>query len=565
MAEATEIVCGLCESRNLSKIAYIWCSVCEEGLCVDCSDYHRASKLSKQHQTLPIDAYRKLPEFIRTLSKTCSLHDEPLELYCGTHQEPCCTECIATKHSLCPVTTLLNKTVKGIRDSEYLASTKRRIAGVKLHAEEMKQNRRANIERLKQQRVLVCEELAKIKDETHKNLTDIEAKLVNEINELVMSETKTCENAECKMQDQLLKLQELEMGISEAESYGNEEQIYLSLKHLNNCLAAEETNLKSNVKDSCHEKDIEFILAEEMKLVTTIPSMGTIKLNVKPAVIYSIVPKVSAQMFSPNEASYNSMAISIIKRGTAGLIDVDETRNTRSMIQLSDGKIVLAVAYKNDTYGYFYLFDSDGHYIECKFSIRCPFGLSMMNQKLIASFDTAKIARYLDLADFLKISDIANGKIYGLSCYDNILAMAIRGNGITLSKEGEKPFKTINVKYRFLAYIHLWKNKLFYSDFTDHCVYCLDLDGEEIWRAKFDEIKGPRNICTDPFGNVFIAAAESDAVFALSSDGKKCKKLLSAEDGMNEPKALYFNNQNSELLVANKNGSIFICSVKYHS
>ncbi|CAG2238555.1 unnamed protein product [Mytilus edulis] len=81
------------------------------------------------------------------------------------------------------------------------------------------------------------------------------------------------------------------------------------------------------------------------------------------------------------------------------------------------------------------------------------------------------------------------------------------------------------------------------GDFTDHCVYCLDLDGEEIWRAKFDEIKGPRNICTDPFGNVFLAAADSDAVFALSPDGKKCKKLLNAEDGMKEPKALYFNNK----------------------
>lgn len=188
-----------------------------------------------------------------------------------------------------------------------------------------------------------------------------------------------------------------------------------------------------------------------------------------------------------------------------------------------------------------------------------------MNQKFIASFNTEKVSENLDFYNFTRISKIADGNIYGLSCYDNLLATAIRGDGITLAKEGEKHFKTINVKYRFLAYIHLWKNKLFYSDFTEHCVYCLDLEGEKIRKAKFDEIKGPRNICTDSFGNVFVAAAESDAVFALSPDGKKFKKLLSAEDGMNEPKALYFNNQNSELLVATKCGSIFICSVEYHS
>ncbi|CAC5386186.1 unnamed protein product [Mytilus coruscus] len=501
MAETTGIVCDLCESRNLSNSAYIWCSVCEEGLCIDCSEYHRVSKLSKQHHTLPIDAYRKLPEFIRTLSKSCSLHEEPLELYCGTHQEPCCTECIATKHSLCRGTTLLSKTVKGIKDSEYLTSTNLRITDVKLYAEEMKQNRRENIERLKQQHVLVCTEVTRIKDETNKHLNNIEAKLVNEINELVMSETESCKNAESKMEDQLSKLQELEKGISEAENYGNEEQIYLGLKHLNECLAAEETNLKSNMEESCfQEKAIELIVAEEMKLLTTISSMGSIKLNMKLSVIKSIQPKSSAQMFSPNEASYSSMTISNIKRGTAGSDCIEETRsrNTRSLIQLSDGKIVLAVA-ESETYGSFHLFDADGHYIKRKFSTRCPFGLTMMNQKLIASFDTGKVAKYLDLANFSGISDIANGKIYGLSCYDNILAMAIRGDGITLSKEGENPFKTINVKYRFLAYIHLWKNRLFYSDFTEHCVHCLDMDGNEIWRAKFDEIKGPRNICTDLF------------------------------------------------------------------
>ncbi|VDI36305.1 Hypothetical predicted protein [Mytilus galloprovincialis] len=562
MAEVTAFVCGLCERRHLSKVAYTWCSVCEEGLCIECSEYHSVSKLSKLHQTLPIESYRKLPEFIRTLSKTCSLHEEPLELYCGTHQEPCCTECIDTKHSVCPGITLLCKTVKGIKDSEYLASIKRRITYVKSYYEEMKENRLANIERLKQQRVLVCAEVAQVKDEIVKHLTDIEAKLVNEINELVMSETESCKNAECKMEDQLSKLQDLEKDISETESYGNEEQIYLGLKQLNDCLVAEETNL---VEDSCcEEKDIELIVAEEIKLITTIPSIGTIKLNVKPVVISSIVPKLSAQMSSSNEASYNTMTICNIKRGTDAPMDFMGKINTRSLIQLSDDTIVLAVAIENTTYGYFYLFGADGNYIK-KHMVRCPFGLTRMNQKLIASFDTIKVAKYIDFADFSYISDIAHGKIYGLSCYGNILAMAIRGDGITLAKEGEKPFKTINIKYRFLAYIHLSKNRLFYSDFTEHCVFCLDLDGEEIWRAKFDEIKGPRNICTDPFGNVFVAAADSNAVFALSPDGKKCKKLLSAEDGMNEPKALYFNNQNSELLVANKSGSIFICSVKYHS
>ncbi|VDI36306.1 Hypothetical predicted protein [Mytilus galloprovincialis] len=154
--------------------------------------------------------------------------------------------------------------------------------------------------------------------------------------------------------------------------------------------------------------------------------------------------------------------------------------------------------------------------------------------------------------------------VYGLSWDGDRLAYAVRGKGIALADKKGTPIKTIpTVDNCSLAYIHLCKSKLFYTDYIKNYLHCLDLIGEELWKSTFEEIKGPRNICTDETGNIFVAATESNAVYVISADGSKFMKLLGQDDGMSEPKAIYFNQQNSELIVANKRGELFICSLQF--
>ena len=54
-------VCGLCDIRHICKQSELWCSECDEGLCLDCAEHHSLSKASRNHKTIPISAYRKLP------------------------------------------------------------------------------------------------------------------------------------------------------------------------------------------------------------------------------------------------------------------------------------------------------------------------------------------------------------------------------------------------------------------------------------------------------------------------------------------------------------------------
>jgi len=36
-------VCGICVSRHIYKTSEIWCSECDEGLCMDCTQHHSVS------------------------------------------------------------------------------------------------------------------------------------------------------------------------------------------------------------------------------------------------------------------------------------------------------------------------------------------------------------------------------------------------------------------------------------------------------------------------------------------------------------------------------------------
>ena len=68
--------CGVCFARHTSEESAIWCSECNEGLCLNCEQYHSASKSTRHHVTVTIEEYRKLPIFIRQMKEVCAKHDE---------------------------------------------------------------------------------------------------------------------------------------------------------------------------------------------------------------------------------------------------------------------------------------------------------------------------------------------------------------------------------------------------------------------------------------------------------------------------------------------------------
>jgi hypothetical protein len=97
-------------------------------------------------------------------------------------------------------------------------------------------------------------------------------------------------------------------------------------------------------------------------------------------------------------------------------------------------------------------------------------------------------------------------------------------------------------------------------------VVCCDINGAIFWTITDKSVlKTPRAITVDDYGNVYVINANPVNVIVISPDGKEHRQLLSKADAdrLNNPRALHYDRQTRQLLVANVKTSAFIYSVDY--
>ena len=75
MATST-VACNVCSVRHITKSSAVWCSECDEGFCTDCKEYHSLAKATRDHITITIEEYQKLPPFIVGINPFCDEHRE---------------------------------------------------------------------------------------------------------------------------------------------------------------------------------------------------------------------------------------------------------------------------------------------------------------------------------------------------------------------------------------------------------------------------------------------------------------------------------------------------------
>jgi hypothetical protein len=89
MATST-VPCNICFVRCITKSSAVWCSECDEGFCTDCKKYHSLAKTTRDHVTITIGEYQKIPPFIVRINPLCDEHCEKYQMYCKDHENVCC-------------------------------------------------------------------------------------------------------------------------------------------------------------------------------------------------------------------------------------------------------------------------------------------------------------------------------------------------------------------------------------------------------------------------------------------------------------------------------------------
>ncbi|CAC5411742.1 unnamed protein product [Mytilus coruscus] len=242
---AQTLSCGVCRHRHISKSSIVWCTEYDEGLCTECDDHHSLSKCSRNHNTIPITEFLKLPPDVLNISQYCQTHKEKYLLYCKKHESPCCGNCIVESHNECRDIVKLVDVIGNVKTSNYFYEIEQMVSEVSNNIKKIRENCQYNLKTLSEQRtkieyaieqnrIIISNFLDKIKKDTFKELHEMEKKTNKEIHQVMQS-----------LDENENKTLDFQRNISTIKQHASDLHAFLAIKKLENDVLAEEKFLQS--------------------------------------------------------------------------------------------------------------------------------------------------------------------------------------------------------------------------------------------------------------------------------------------------------------------------------
>ena len=113
------------------------------------------------------------------------------------------------------------------------------------------------------------------------------------------------------------------------------------------------------------------------------------------------------------------------------------------------------------------------------------------------------------------------------------------------------------------TYVIASGDNIYYTNRSTHTVSCHKINGDKLW--KFQDvaiIREPNGVAVDRDSNVYVVSSGNCSVVVISPDGKCCRTVLGASDGIIIPRAIYFDKVKNNLVVCSSNGKAFLYKVE---
>ncbi|CAG2192502.1 unnamed protein product [Mytilus edulis] len=177
---SSSAICGVCVRRTIDKPLIVWCTECDEGLCEECREHHSLSKGTRNHKTISITEYNKIPIEVLKFSQFCSTHKDKLILYCRKHECPCCSKCIVENHTECHNFDNFDDVIKNVKTSKGYYEIEEILVEVTENLQKIRQQQQTNLlildekrkefkKEMKETRTMIIKHLDKLHDDLIKN------------------------------------------------------------------------------------------------------------------------------------------------------------------------------------------------------------------------------------------------------------------------------------------------------------------------------------------------------------------------------------------------------------
>lgn len=279
-------MCTPCKFRNESMTAINWCVVCKEGLCKNCSNYHKSSKALKQHEIITIMG-QSFPEFAQSIPETCFEHKRQLEFFCCVHQDFLCIECNTLDHKTCDSVMPLEDVVKNAKSSVAFCHIEEGLnvllSKIKTILNKSEESISINAAQINEIRSNVYE----IKNRICKKLEEDIGEFLSKLDKLKYDRTKAHERI-IGLKEKLNVILDLKANVELLKTNGTDLQICLCLKHLELNISKEENHLSANLDNGIYDSvELAFRPSDAINTLRLVGSIGEIEVKKEPLIVNS--------------------------------------------------------------------------------------------------------------------------------------------------------------------------------------------------------------------------------------------------------------------------------------
>ncbi|CAC5400227.1 unnamed protein product [Mytilus coruscus] len=260
-------ICGVCDKSQISKSSVVWCSDCDKGLCGDCKEYHSISKGTKDHETVSIAEYEKLPTGVLQNATVCKLHTEKYEFFCSIHDCPCCKKCLKS-HNDCQGLTDINEIIKNIKTSNALYEIEQNLHEIVENIKRITVNRKENLTSLENKKREIEAEIKQTRTEVNRHLDKLQDDMIKELIAVEQKERSKIQKLLTSLSMKEKEITEYQGIVANIKLHASELQTYLVMKHIEKDIPAEEKYTQLFAIDTKSQINISFKMNQTLQEIT---------------------------------------------------------------------------------------------------------------------------------------------------------------------------------------------------------------------------------------------------------------------------------------------------------
>ncbi|VDI13132.1 Hypothetical predicted protein [Mytilus galloprovincialis] len=554
-------LCGPCSERHITKPSVHWCSECEVSICDDCQELHNVLKATRSHEFIPIAKYESLSSFITDIQQSCNYHNEKYQQYCVAHALPICFKC-SKEHQKCNVIPL-DEVTNNAKTSGHFQDLETRLIDLLHNIDIIKKDRKANLVSIAERKEIHLEEIQHIRNQINEQLDKLEKDIKQDIEKNICQCKQSIQSILLTVKEKENLIIEYQTTLQLTKQHASDLQTFLVMRDIKVKVLENEQYLQSLVETNKFETvDLVFkVYPEVNSILNSMKLFGSIEIKKKSSIICLIrADDRQAQLQVTPARTINDLKLILKKKITTDGEHITSCcMSVKGEYFFTDyySKKLLSVTASDGTFKFNILLDP---------SYR--FDITLIDEKTIAitsgDYDKHKGIDIINTESRKKIKFISlPGCAWGITRDQDALFVCVETRGIyTVSTVNYTTSHVIRYNLSSGSYVSVFNDKIYFTDWCENSVVCCDRYGSHVWTYRNKSVLGvPNGIAVDNYGNVFVAGRTPSNVVIISNDGKLHRQVLTKEDGLCVPYAIFFNKQTRKLLVANEEKIAFLYSV----